>query len=515
MPGFKAQNVLSCIPVPQIDWSKYPVESIRDLLREMREPPSIVGRVVMLLGIVARPELNSRYANVLSYDENTDRFTVKLLSVREPPEMLTVKRSKFEFVHPRRFPATEMGTNFISLSIEQLNSIVVGMPQGFHLATVDSLIINVPETSGPIHEINFALNGLIRGILGDDRDARGLYVPKSRMSHLLAFNLPHPMCCIEIEDLFFDVAPSSSLRSTACIYCWSGRIIFRRCRFKAQQFSVMLCQIGEEDAADVVFENCVFDSPVGVEWGKATFLNCSFCKFYGTAVEGKPGARVSLDHCFIGSVDQGLRLTDCSLCEVSNCVFDAVDAAIQLRGGKGEVSDCLVSHARTIGVHCERMALKVIRCSFVDCVKGVYASSKLPVDVTDCQMTRCSVGVYVSIDKIGAVNVQGCSYTSVDRDIEHNGLNKCSVKVDGRAFAPNGSTLALHLSNPEEFAQQLSSRNNLDLVAKRSLKSAGVDELGPDCAHCGVKERKGVKFKKCSSCLNAVYCSQECQVPLT
>jgi ankyrin repeat protein len=47
------------------------------LLRKMQEMP-IVGRRVLIVGLVAKPELNGRTGTALSFDDDKGRYSVKL-----------------------------------------------------------------------------------------------------------------------------------------------------------------------------------------------------------------------------------------------------------------------------------------------------------------------------------------------------------------------------------------------------------------------------------------------------
>ena len=253
--------------------------------------------------------------------------------------------------------------------------------------------------------------------------------------------------------------------------------------------------------------NCVFrNNNMGVEvreGGKAKLYYCQFKNQNASSVCGYDGAiSIYMKYCIInGGNDSGVLLSDKCHCEMLKCnVIGAKVGGVTLQNGG---------------------LLKMRNCSVSKCSQGLMTQDgKNNADIDTCEfLDNKANGIFICEDCRGKVILNNI----ITRGNAFRGVNNdsrvCEVFLDSIRMKRDG--ILSHIS--DDYNAKLNEHvlrniphhasNPTTVQSLRSKKAAGVPIqfqcYSPICKNV---EAPNVKFMKCGTCLDALYCSRECQV---
>lgn len=475
------------------------------------------SRVARLTGLLSKPELNGKAVIIESWNETSQRYFVSCLPFPNYESLsltLSIKRINIELIAP---------------SFDEIypNANVV---KGLHLNSVANGRIHDISNHTPIAFNNYAVlvnkSCSIRGEpLMYNKNSR----PKTVLRCPIHVQLENDSDIVELEDINFDIPTSCNVSVKR-----GKNIVFRRCKFSSLDAG---CGVVGPDTT-VSFENCFFEDLIGSgliveKGGKAYLLNCRICTTK-TGIEIRNRGSAYLLHCTISDttgVGAAVYAKGHSMSMEMCTIQRAKDSGVLVvDGGDVHLSNCHIQDCGNAGTAIEgpnRSAALICNTVFKGCLDGLLVQTgKSDVTVKHSQMIKNRrYGLFVGEDAIGEIIIDDCVIADNRmHDINNDGGPKSSVVRNGTVLAQDGIVVNLARTNPAAAQRVLQNAQHLmemhlgdkiDLQATalenaRVRKMAGVGSVF--CSVCKKEEPPRGKFKKCSQCMNACYCSRECQV---
>jgi len=363
-------------------------------------------------------------------------------------------------------------------------------------AILDLAVGGVPLGMSSVWTITKACR--ITGAAGELTDFQRIK-PVVRLCGEIHISVAKAADIVEFEDVFFDCKDCDS-----AVQCSAGaNIIFRRCRFRAEGYGVMVTSSRDTGTTKVTFESCHFKgcAEAGIFANgvcRVTAINCRFVEC-STAIMAVNGGRVDAKYCSIVRGTNGViavytaSTVDLEQCSFRNCTSSGVNIGFN---GVGRMNRCLIAECgkgfeitgpqRTIAIITECVSQSGLT---IECGK---------VDITVSRST-IEKEVFVKWDLVGNIDFDNC-------DVESYNIwasAKCLITIDSEPVVPR-PLAEIEARVAQQRATQLS------LFYLRRLKKAGVSAI--NCFGCQKVEPAEAQYKKCARCKKVCYCSRACQV---
>jgi hypothetical protein len=451
----------------------------------------VIGRVGMITNLISRPDLNESLGRVIGYDNCKKRYCVKCVDGAD----ISIKVENLVFIDilPEEF------TQHSSLIACQMGPDAV-----LNQCLSPGAVISLADGSSLIYpQIMITQPCLIRG------NDIGNCVVKSMFILDLKSNYR-----VEFENVHF----STTLDNSVLVLAGSSAL-FRNCTFAAYDASFA------SDANSVVhFDTCVFERARGsgsICAGKQVMKHCIIRNTGGFGIEVRDQGILKASQCQITNTGRagviGYKNAQ-SIEMVDSSILRSADSGVLiLEGCSGTIRNCDIREARVAGIAIQHRASAWIEaCTIKSCLQGVLAQTgKCTVTVKSCSIEKCKMhGIFIAIDCRGKVTLS-------DNSLKNNGCKNinndsvdayCEVVVDGIVMSSRGGVMsqvqpnvraqlfeaAADITDPHETPATLNARSKVGLVVIA-------------CGGCGVERNADVKFFTCSQCLEAKYCSKECQ----
>ena len=325
------------------------------------------GRIVRVIGLISKPELNGTLANVEGYNETTDRIIVRPISIDGAEKsLLSLKKCNIDLAKNNSFidrnesaiphlfdpPASE----FKYLKKEPLSVVFEG-EEG-----VIALMNRSEEENREYMSLvrSCALLG-VKSNVGSD----GKFLPKSVISTTVVVGFHEDgkdeiLGDFEFEDLNF-------ITTAGCnVICGQrANVIFRRCHFKSSECAVCAAKEREDLDINVTFENCVFANSVLVNGNLSiTMMNCTINPAVGPGIQIRNGGSAMLNFCRIEvSTDQpAVTLTHKGhSLQMFGCVVSSSQCVgVEVCGGVSTLQRCKITRCRKVGLEVEGKSNQVL-----------------------------------------------------------------------------------------------------------------------------------------------------------
>lgn len=246
-----------------------------------------VGRFAKLKNYVGPNYQNGYYVLIISYNEHTSEFKIKVL---KSPEFLTVKSSQLELITPDEF-----STRFPDAPVVNGQSLGRAWPS--------ETVLDFRECEG---NIDLPTGDLQVTISGSCRIVGGVFSPgNDSLRTNLALNIQIETASdddiVEFEHMIFD---QSSLGVNQMIVCARGKVVFRNCSIKNSFFG-LIAGSNANNNLNVTLENCSFDGQrecaITVNCGRVTLWSCIF-ENVGVSVCVKEDAFLVCNYCHFWTV---------------------------------------------------------------------------------------------------------------------------------------------------------------------------------------------------------------------
>jgi Right handed beta helix region len=522
--GFGVISLLHTLPAISMSAVSHSVDALSQSLLEGRLGntiiiPSIdcIGRVVMLKDVESKPELNGKYGLIKEYKEDKDRYLIQLLDTTSSATSSTCVLMKYEkiivlapkiYLHNSTYNYHFNSDEFLIIYPKFCGKLGLG-------------VVHIPagiSTPTPVdRELYIFTSCLLKGVLTTTLCEKGFHMPSSCISAQLRI---HTTELIEIENIFF-LQPALPSK---CIWISKGRVVFRWCRFKGNDYGILANYNNDGDKMEITFENCVFESSTcGVCIGggaKAIFLNCHFINNSYVGIRCQTTAQADVIVSTFSSNKMGIDIFDKAVvCKLSHCsIKDSRGQGILItKGAKVILNNCHIHKSGRAAVEVEGGSLDACDCAFEESECGIIVLGKYcDIKADTCTIARNKgIGLSVHINCVGELIFNNCRIHSNGINIDNSGLSKSRLVFDGTIFPTNGLLAKDFTSVSPKCLKsfELQCADNAAILRnRRSLKSAGLLDSAPTCGYCLKLESPGKHFDKCSICMGTAYCTKQCQV---
>jgi len=477
------------------------------------DPSKLTGRVVTVVGLVSKPELNGQIAICNSFNEESQRFVVHILSdpnQENPPLTVSIKRANFEL---------------FSAPFEELCPSFYRVPDSFPEQIWPHSILDFTRSTEHIScmpgpALVLRNNCSFRG----DRSAAGGGTTVSKYVRVVAMTQIDAM---EFEDMIFTHA---GVR--AAVDCDKGKhTIFRRCKFQNVTDAVSVGNPGTK----VIFESCSFErcakSGVEVSNGAEVVLVDCTIRSAQRGVEIYRGGSATLLHCTILACGTGVSVYNKaqSLYMKNSLVDDCQESAAHISaGGKMHIRNCKLSNCKDSGIIVEgpKLSTVLVRDTVVrSCETGVMIRlGRSDTVLESCRVEDNGSGIRVEMNAVGTVGVnQSIVQNSRNLDFNNQGGTNYTFTRNGEVEPLNEMFARMIDDNPTMRAcmaqallrEELEEQRTGSALAKpaevaRAAAMAGI--MSVRCAACDREELPDETFQLCSACRDYHYCSKACQV---
>ena len=344
----------------------------------------------------------------------------------------------------------------------------------------------------------------------------------------------------------------------------SGQRVFQSCTFYVQQDSkvwfsrISIREIIKQHPIHCV---CIVESHVNLNQcsvhsicsasissvdSNVTMKSCRSVGSFGALLTGGPTAVSKVENCYIrGTVGMAIEVRENSrLIELTNstivqcskqglavgsgskkaivkgCLFEgncikltSNEGAIQLRCCDfAYISETEFKEHKGIGIVIEGGSGKFENIKVSKCFNGFLVQA--PVNISSCSLSSCMIGVNI------------CQHISGDVILTNNSIKKCQYEIARLIDSPNpifrGSNkhkvFVLNINHAASLFLKQAQHQRRQLRRETEDLGAVGDVLGVNpikkntCDNCTMSEGMlGWKFKACSGCKTALYCSEKCQ----